>query len=410
MDSGIRAVTGDELDELIRVDQAAFGGGMPDDDSLADLRKALAPDRTRAVFEGGRMVASSASLPFELTLPGLTTVAASGITMVGVLPTHRRRGLLTAMMGALLDDAARRGEPVSILLASESLIYGRFGFGLASSHTWVELARRHGALLPTAPSAGRVTLVDKVEAAKVLPGVLDRARRCRPGDVTRPGAWWDGLFRDPEKNRNGGGPAFYAVHESPGGEADGYAVYRVKHNWDDGSPSGRLMVVEIVGVDGAAEADLWRYLCSVDLVEVLEIDNRPVDDPLRWMLVDPRRLVVKGCADWLWVRVLDVEAALSARRYATAGRVVLEVADAFRPGAGGRFELEGGPDGAACRRTDAGADLALSAEELGALYLGGVGASTLAAAGRLVERTDGALARAGAMFTSDPAPFCRTHF
>jgi predicted acetyltransferase len=410
MDSGPRAVTEDELDELIRVNHAAFGHGMPDAETLADLKKVFVLDRTRAVFDGGRMVGASAAFPFELTLPGLTTVPASGVSMVGVLPTHSRRGHLRAMIGALLDDTADRGEPVSILLASESLLYGRFGFGLASTHTWVELGRRHAALLPSAPTSGRVTLVDGAEAAKVLPAVLDRARRCQPGDITRPGAWWDGLFRDPEKNRNGAGPNFYAVHESSAGEADGYAIYRIKHSWDDGSPNARLLAGEIVSLDAAAEADLWRFLCSVDLVEVIEAENRPVTDPLRWMLADPRRLVVKGLSDWLWARVLDVEGALSARRYATAGELVLEVTDPFRLGTAGRYALEGGPDGATCRRTDAAPDLTLEADALGALYLGGVGAATLAGAGRVVEHTAGAIGRAGAMFASDLEPFCRTHF
>ncbi|MGH9179597.1 MAG: GNAT family N-acetyltransferase, partial [Acidimicrobiales bacterium] len=360
MGTELRAVAEDELEELLRVNHVAFGAAMPDADQLADLKRVFVLDRARAVFEGGRIVASSAAFPFELTLPGLTTVPASGVSMVGVLPTHRRQGHLRAMIGALLDDTAERGEAVSILLASESLIYGRFGFGLATSHTWVELPRRHGAMLSGVPSAGRVTLVDKAEAAKVLPGLLDRARRQQPGDITRPDAWWDGLLRDPENKREGAGPQFYAVHESPAGEADGYAVYRVKHNWDGGSPNARLLASEIVSLDAAAEADLWRYLCSVDLVEVVEAENRPLTDPLRWMLADPRRLLVKGHSDWLWARILDVEAALSARRYATEDRLVLEVSDPFRPATAGRYELGGSPAGATCRRTDAEPDLALA--------------------------------------------------
>ena len=410
MDTEIRAVTADEFEDLIGVTQVAFGAPPNDAEALDELRRGIELGRTRAAFEGGRLIGSSAAFAFELTLPGLTRVAASGITMVGVLPTHRRRGHLRAMMGALLDDTAERGEPLSILLASESLIYGRFGFGLASSHTWVELSTRHGALLPSVPTAGRVNLVDPAEAAKVLPAVLDQARRRQPGDIPRPDPMWDGIFRDPEKRRNGAGPAFYAVHESPGGEADGYAIYRVKPSWDDGSPNARLLAGEIVTLNATAEADLWRYLCSVDLVEVVEAENRPLTDPLRWMLADPRRLLVKGLSDLLWVRILDVASALSARRYPAPGRLVLEITDPFRPDTAGRYLLEGGPDGATCRRTGAEADVTLAADALGALYLGGVSAATLAAAGRVVEHTDGAVVKASAMFASQQEPFCRTHF
>lgn len=411
MDAELRAVTDDEFDDLLAVDQAAFSSSEPDPDRAAELRRVADLDRTRAVFEGGRMVGASAAFSFVLTVPGPAVVAAAAISLVGVLPTHRRRGHLTRMMGALLDDAGRREEPVAILYASESLIYGRFGFGVACSHVGVEIETRHAALRPsTPPDPGRLSLLDAEAAAKVLPGLLDVARRRQPGDVRRPDAWWDGMFRDPERQREGASGRFHVVHESPAGEADGYALYRVRHGWGDGLPHGRVLVEEVVGLDAAAEAALWRFLLALDLTDVVEAKVRPLDDPLRWMLADPRRLRVTLAGDLLWVRVLDVAAALSARRYPVAGSLVVEVADRFRPGSGGRFELEGGPDGASCRRTRAEADLALSAEELGALYLGGVPASTLAAAGRVVEHRPGALARADALFAGSPAPFCRTHF
>lgn len=411
MDLELRPVTEDEFEELVRVDHAAFGGGPPDADRLADLRKALEPDRTRAVFEGGRLVAASGALSLELTVPGLTTVPAAGVTWVGVLPTHRRRGHLTRMMASLLDDAAARDEPVAILLASESLIYGRFGYGLATTHVSSEIESRHGAMRPTAPTGGgRVELLEAEHAAKVLPAVLDAARRRQPGDVRRPDAWWDILFRDPENDRAGAGARFYAVHESAGGEADGYAVYRVKSDWIAGSPNGRVLAGEVVGLTAAAEADLWRYLFSIDLTDVVAAECRPVDDPLRWMLVDPRRLRVTAVSDFLWVRVLDVAGALAARRYAIAGSLVLEVTDTFRPATAGRYRLEGGPDGAECRRTTDEPDLILAVDDLGALYLGGVVATSLAAAGRVTERRAGSLARADAMLASNPRPFSRTGF
>lgn len=411
MDVELRAITDDEFDELGRVDHAAFSSAPSDPDRAADLRKVVELDRTRCVFEAGRMVGASAAFSFELTVPGPATVPVAAVSLVGVLPTHRRRGHLTRMMGALLDDAADRGEAVAALLASESVIYGRFGYGAASGHVAVEIDTRHAALRPSTPAdTGRIVLPDPEEAAKVLPSVLDAARRLQPGDLRRPAPWWDGTFRDPEKDRHGAGPRFYAVHESPAGEADGYAVYRVRHTWEAGLPDGRVLAEEVVGLDAGAEAALWRFLFSLDLTSVVEAGLRPLDDPLRWMLVDPRRLRVTMASDMLWVRLVDVAAALTARRYRVPGTLVLEVADPFRSGAAGRYRLDGGPDGADCRRSTDDPDLSMGAEELGAMYLGGVAPSTLAAAGRVVEHHPGALRMADAFLGGSPPPFCRTHF
>ena len=410
MDVELRAVTEEEFDAFVRVDHTAFGHGPPDEEDAAEYRRMVELDRTRAVFEGGRVVGASAGLSFELTLPGNTAVPAAGITAVGVLPTHRRRGHLRRMMGALLDDAADRGEPVAILYASESLIYGRFGYGWATSHQEVEIDTRHGAFLRPTPATGRIELIDRDQAVKVLPGIHDRARRVQPGDITRPAPWWDALVRDPEKHRGGASQRFFAVRESPSGEADGYAVYRVKTEWEHGQPAGRVQAEEVVGLTPEAQVDLWQFLLSIDLTRTVVYRSRPVDDPLRWMLADPRRLRVTTMSDQLWVRMLDVAAALAARRYSVEGTLVLDVADEFRPAQAGRYELTGGPEGGECRRTSAEPDLSLTAADLGALYLGGVPASTLVAASRVVERRPGALARADAMLAGRPVPFCRTGF
>lgn len=244
----------------------------------------------------------------------------------------------------------------------------------------------------------------------MLPALLDQARHLQPGDIRRPDAWWDAVFLDLEKDRNGASPNFYAVHHSASGEADGHAVYRVKSDWESGLHKGRVIVFEVVGLTPAAEADLWRFLFSLDLTEVVEADRRPVDDPLRWMLVDPRRLRVTMVGDFLWVRPVDVAAALAARRYQLEATLVFEVSDDVRPETAGRYRLDGGPDGAECRRTTDEADLALGVEDLGALYLGGVARSSLAAAGRVTEVRPGSLRRADAMLASHPAPFSRTGF
>lgn len=204
---------------------------------------------------------------------------------------------------------------------------------------------------------------------------------------------------------------FFVVHEDGAGRADGYATYRVKDNWDAGGlPRSTLVVREVCGLSADIEAALWRHLSDIDLTERIECWNRPLDDPLRWRLAEPRRLRTTAIADWLWLRVLDVPGALEARAYEGEGELVLEVVDRFRPGAGGRFRLEAGPDGAACKPTDEAPEVTLGAAELGAVYLGGVAPSLLAEAGRVQEHTRGALASADALFTTRRLPHANTGF
>lgn len=409
MELELRPVTEEEFPAVLRADSTAFGIPPPGEEEIADWRGLVEPDRTLAVLDGGHVVATAAAIAFELTLPGLTTIPAAGVSLVAVVPTHRRRGLLRRLMARQLEDVGERGEAVAVLNASESLIYGRFGYGLASSHLDVEVDRRHGALT-VPPSEGQVTLLEADEAGKVLPAIFDQARRRQPGDLDRSAARWEVRLRDREQDRKGASARFHAVHESALGEADGYATYRVRSHWEHGQPRGRVLADEVVALTPEAYAGLWRFLLSLDLTEAVEARNRPVDEPLRWMLADPRRLRVTLLSDFLWLRLVDVGTALAARRYPVAGRLVLDVADAFCPGKGGRYALEGGPDGAECRPTDAEPDLALGTADLASLYLGGVAASALAAAGRVAERRPGALARADAMLACHPRPFCRTGF
>jgi predicted acetyltransferase len=191
---------------------------------------------------------------------------------------------------------------------------------------------------------------------------------------------------------------------------DGFVSYRVAGKWEDGFPTGSLLINDLFTTTPDAYSALWHYCLNVDLVTVVRAPNRSLDEPLRWLLADPRRLRVTRQHDFLWVRLLDVPRALAARRYMAADHLVLEVADAFCPANGGRYALEGGPDGAVCRATSAAADLRLGAEELGAVYLGGARFSTLARAGRVVEARPGALRRADALFAAEPLPWCATDF
>jgi len=410
MDIEIRPIAGEELPELVRVFGTVFGDPWPDD-AVAEFPKLFEADRSMCAFDAqDGMVATGGAYSFELTVPGGAVVPAGGLTLVSVLPTHRRRGILRALMQRHFEDAQARGEPVSILTASESLIYGRFGYGLASSAADLEIDRRHAAFAGSVPTGGRVRMVAADEAARLLPEVFDRVRRAHPGQVSRGPAWWDLYLRDPEWSRRGRGPRVNVVHEPAPGQVDGYASYSLKQRWTDGLPDNTAQILELMAATPEAVASLWRFCLDLDLTTTIELRNRPLDEPLRWCLADPRRLRTTLLADFLWLRVLDLRAALATRHYAASGQLVLEVAVPLVPENDGRFRLDGGPSGADCTRTGFEPDVVLDVAALGAVYLGGVRFSTLGRAGRVREGRPGALARADAMFTSDLAPWCSTDF
>lgn len=403
----LRPVTRDELTEFTRTDLVAFGERMEPARLELDWT-GIELDRTLAVFDGEEIVGTGRIYSFELTMPGGRLLPAAAVSWIAVLPTHRRRGILTAIKRQQLDDAAQCGEPLAMLYASEPGIYRRFGYGIATSSMSVSIARKDSAFLRPVPG-GRVRLVEEDAARKLFPEIFDRARRVQPGAVQRVDAWWPDQFFWPEPDEKG--TRFYCVYESPDGVFDGYVAYRNEPRWGNG-PEGTLHVTDLVTVSPEARAVLWRYLLDVDLVEKVTAWVVPVDEPLRWLLRESRRMEVTRLGESLWVRVLDAPAALSARTYAAAGRLVFDVVDELRPagGAAGRVVVDGGPDGADARRTDDAPDLRLDVATLGSILLGGVRPSTLARAGLVEERTGGALAVADAMFAVEPLPFSMTDF
>jgi predicted acetyltransferase len=407
----IRPIVEDEFDRFVRTATQAFG----DDDSPETReyeRRFFEFDRSLAAFDGGDLVATTGAFTFDLTLPGLTTAPAAGVTWVTVLPTHRRRGILRRFMDRQLDDVAERGEPVAVLTASEATIYGRFGYGVATQHHVVELPKAGTQVAVPSASGGRIRLLDPDAARKVLPGVYDVYCRSCPGALTRNERWWESYLSDPEKFRDGFSPRYYAVHENDGGEADGYAAYRIGwSNWSPDKPGSTLRLLSIHTADPEVEAALLEFVLTVDLVHQIEAHCRPVDDRLRWRLNDFRRYRIKRTNDWLWLRLVDVAGSLSARRYSTDGALTIQLTDPFRPANEGVYRLEGGADGAACTPVDASteADVRLPVDALGAAYLGGVSFTTLAAAGRCAGEPE-ALLRADAMFRSVPHPFCDRDF
>jgi predicted acetyltransferase len=364
--------------------------------------------RTLAAIDDGHIVATAGLIPFELTVPGGGQVPAGGVTAVSVLPTHRRRGILRNIMRRQVEDMREQSEPVGILWASESVIYGRFGYGLATNQAELKIRRAHAAFARAPAASGSIRLVEGEEASTALPAMYDRFRRKVPGQINRESGWWEQYLADHPQRRRGASRRYYVLYEN--GEAEGYAAYRLKPEWPGGIPSSTAHVAELITASPEAYAALWRYLLDLDLVDTVTMGNRPLEEPLRWMLADPRRLRFDDVGDAIWLRVNDIPAALECRRYMVEGALSLRIADPFCPENDGTYRLEGAPDGASCRRADDDADLAMDVADLGAVYLGGTPLGVLAAAGRVQELRDGAVRLAEAMFASDVPPWCTHHF
>jgi len=408
----VRQVAEDEWPGFVETVRIAFGG-LPSPGDEAPEKRAWPIERSVAAFDRGAAVGCAGSFPFELTLPGCTSVPAAGVTWVAVRPTHRRRGVLSSVMARQLEVARDQGESVAVLLASESVIYGRFGYGLATTQVDYEIQRPHARFRrDVAEPAGQVRLVtDEAEIQRLLPEIHERVRRQQPGDVSRPEGWWARFFAGGQGGTQFG-PRIHLFYEDEAGDVQGFAYYRI-----DSRTERSLETDWTVGIQGLGATNLdayvalWRFVFSIDLSATILAGVRPADELLLHLLDDPRRFGATRSVDYLWARTVDVGAALAARRYAVDSSVVLEVRDPVCPWNAGRWRLDGGPAGATCvRADDATADLTLSATELGAAYLGGTRLAALAAARRVDEHTAGALATADLMFSSARAPWCQTHF
>jgi predicted acetyltransferase len=373
-------------------------------------------ERAWVVDAGDRFVGNCAIHSLDVTLPAAPgrpcpTIPMAGVTAVGVHPTHRRQGFLRRLMETMHDDARQRGEAIAGLEASESSIYGRFGYGLAADVAEYSIDSTAAAFAVPVPEL-ELSLVDSQEARSLLPGIFDRLRRSRAGEVNRSPGYWNYLLADLPHQREGTSARFHAVCEQ------GYVLYRTRLNATV-FRAERLGVVveELRGETPEVEAALWRFVLDLDLVGEVTVARAPVDEPVRWRLADPRRLRTVAVEDRLYVRILDTAAALGARGYRGEGRLVLDVLP--EPGttekddpAAGRWVLETGPDGGSCRRARAGEDteLRLGLPALGSIYLGGFPASLLAAGGRIEEVTPGALAEADRLLVTGPAPRAGTGF
>ncbi|GAB7182315.1 GNAT family N-acetyltransferase [Kitasatospora sp. Ki12] len=391
----VRAVTEDEVAAWDRA--LALGFLRPHVGSAEDVRRRQwESGRMLAGFDGGRQIATFRSYDAELTVPGGAVITADAVTNVTVSATHRRRGVLSTMMRQDLAAAAERGTAVAILIAAEYNIYGRFGFGPATRGAgWrVDLRRTRGLRegLPGVPG-GRIDFVTMAEVRELGPGLHERWRRTRPGAIDRDELWWQRATGEVRMPGSDFKEPFAAVHRDADGTVTGLVAYRIDDKWDGAYPDCTLTVEEFTALDLPTTVELWRFLLSVDWVARVAIDNASPDDPLPLLLQDRRAATPhEDSSDFMWLRVLDVEAAFGARTYGTAGRVVLEVDDKLGF-ASGRWALEVAADGTGrCTRTTDDADLALGASELGSLYLGAETAPRLAAAALVTELRPGAAA------------------
>src|SRR5215469_1596205 len=431
----VRPISREEFGAFRYVAEHAFNGGPSNPERLQISLRLFEPDRSLAAFDlvagsadagtlarDGDIVGTAGAFSFQMAVPG-AVIPVAGVSYVGVMPTHRRRGIARALMTRQLQDIAARGsEAVAALWASEATLYGRYGYGRASSIAHFRVGRGEGTLaVPVDPSL-TLRLVPPADALAELAKVYDAVLPTQPGFFARDDRWWARTVIDPEADRGGEGPLRCLLASDSTGPR-GYALYRAHDRWDDseGLPNCLIRVRELVWADPAAGAALWRDLFSRDLVGEIVVPDRPADDPLLYQLADPRR-ARPIVSDGLWVRVVDLPRALAARAYSCPLDVVLEVRDEILPANAGRWRLRasgpvkpastgaGEAGSVTCERTHEPADVALDIRELGAAYLGGTRLGALAAAGLVTEDRAGTVARLSAAMSWDPAPWCPVIF
>ncbi len=409
----VRQIRPDELGAWFEAFTSAFYiWHNADPRTMAEARRPhFEAGRTTAAFEDEQIVGTFRAFPTELTLPGGAQVPVGAITGVSVRPTHRRRGLLTAMAVDDIRRALDAGEAASVLIASEWPIYGRFGFGPA---TWTArwTVRTRAARFLDAPS-GSVEIAGLDEARRLLPDIYDARRRRQAGEIGRDAWRWDfelGLREWPGRPTWRGS---VAIHRDETGSPDGYARYHGEEKWEEGIPDNVLILDELLASSEPAELALWQYLVRMDLTATIRADTRRLHEALPWHLVDARAARLSNLGEMLWVRLLDVPRLLSNRTYAREATLTIELLDevAGKPGpAAGRFRLEAGPDGASCRPTADDADLTLGAASLGAAVLGGTPLRDATRARPMVEHRPGAMGRLDDLLQTVDEPWCTTWF
>ncbi len=401
--SGIRIDTL-TTDDHVREAFAVFGRAMIGlDFGGLDASTITENGRYLAAFDGERIVGGADSYATSLTVPGGARLPHAAVTHIGVLPTHRRRGVLTSLIRRQFDDAAARGEIVATLRASEAVIYGRYGYGVAGHNRSVTVDRRRASLRELPADRGVVRIADDVDLS-VLAAIHERLDT--PGSTTRSASWWITARR-----RAAAEPLRYVIIHSTDGVDDGYAVYRPLDSaawWT--SRDRTIDVTDFVALTDDARRGLWTHLFHLDLIDTITVSSLPVDDPLPLLVGDRRSVRLGEAVDEIWLRLIDVEAALAARTYGTGEPVTVRVVDSLRPSNNGAFQISS--DGA--RRTSDDAALTVDVADLAAVYLGDTRWRQLAAAGRLHTGQTGpdpsVIADLDLLFASDRAPYSGTVF
>ncbi len=402
MTHAVRVLDPDEL----RTAHTLFAGTLHhdalDDDAWETARHVYGSGRTFGVDVGNSLVGTATSFPTRTAVPGGAALPTAAVTRVGVRADHTRRGVLSAMMTAVLDGCAERGEPLASLRASEARIYGRFGYGVASRGRDVTVATRGAGWRPDAPTGGSVRLVTGADVVPALAAVHDRIALTRPGGIERNPDWWGWTFgRSVEKREH----TVAAVHTGVHGD-DGFALARIADG-GHGFADRTMRVADLHAADVHATVGLWRFLLGLDLIGRIDGWLRPVDEPLELLLADPRDCTVGGVTDETWLRIVDVPAALAARSWGAGPPVLLGVHDRLRPQNTGLYRIGEG----AARRVDTGdPDLECDVDGLATAYLGDRAPSLLAATGWWRAHAPAAVARADALFATAALPWCGTYF
>ena len=356
-------------------------------------RLVFTPDRSIMAFDGKNMVGNALSYEMDMYIPGgISKIAA--VASVSVQATHRRKGINKSIMKYQLEDIHSRQEPLAVLQASESIIYGRYGYGMASFESNLEIEKTRSAYAIDHASEGQPYFIEESEAREIFPQIYAKAIENRVGMVRRRENWWEFRFREP--GLKGGDPKSWFVKYQKNGEADGYLRYTIN--------DAELNIIELIASSHEAYSSLWRLCLDMDLVDIIKAEHRPADEELKWMLADPRRLVEHSC-DRYWVRLVDVKKALSQRSYSVDGSLTLEVKDSFLPWNQEVVELRSESGESSCATSNRNPDIVLSAGDLGAVYLGGINFSTLLAAGRIEEITKGSISKANLMFSTKRNPW-----
>ena len=351
------------------------------------------PERSIMAFDGKHMVGNALSYEMDMYIPGgLSKIAA--VASVSVQATHRRKGINRAIMKYQLEEIYSRGEPLAVLQASESIIYGRYGYGLASFESNLEIEKTRSAYAVEHASMGQTYFVEESEAREIFPQIYSKAIENRNGMVTRQENWWEFRFREP--GLKGGDPKSWFVKYQENGQDDGYLRYTINGT--------ELNVIELIASSHQAYSSLWRICLDMDLVDVIKAEHRPADDELKWMLADPRRLVERS-SDRYWVRLVDVRTALSQRSYSSDGSLILKIQDDFLSWNKQVVELSSESGKSLCSISNKTPDIILTAGDLGAVYLGGINFSTLLSANRIEEVTEGSVAQANLMFSTSRKPW-----